>query len=84
MPKTVNLDDVLISPAAYAALHEIASRAAAAMSELGVPAEAIGIERARIEDDGSLTIFVEVSEGYGIEEVSMTVPPDHWSPRHEA
>ena len=36
-------------------------------------------EQGRVEDDGSLTIFVSLPDGG---EVSMTVPKEQWTWRH--
>lgn len=54
-----------------------AARIAAILPSLGIAPGDIPDEKARIENDGSLTIFV----GLPIGEVSLRVPPGQWAYR---
>ncbi len=79
MSKEIDLNLLDISPAAFAAWQEMSGRIAvvlAAMAEMGKEIPPIPDERARINDDGTLTIYVEIS---GILSVSMNVPADQWA-----
>ena len=73
----IDLDCVNISPAAYQAWQEIAKRVAIIASQLHIESEEIPDEKARVEDDGSLSVFVQLSIG----DVSLRVPPGQWERR---
>lgn len=72
----IDLDDVLLSPVVFDAWHEFARRIAEQLKLLGVsdPSQ-IPDEQGRVNDDGTLTIFVTLPNG----EVSMVVPKEHWA-----
>lgn len=81
MAKEVSLDAVMLSEAAVAAWHEMAGRFAVALQYIGkMRGKEIPIpdERARVNDNGTLTIFVSIP---GTTELTMDVPADHWSYR---
>ena len=78
----IDPDKVNLSPAAVKAWQEMCDQIAIAigyMAEMGREIPPIPDERARINDDGSLTIFVEIPD---IMSVSMNVPADQWEYRH--
>ena len=77
MPEEIDLDQVNISPAVHNAWQGMARSIADIVRRLGISPDEIPDEKARIEDDGSLTIFVELPIG----EVSLRVPPDQWAYR---
>lgn len=78
MAKDIDLDQVYFAPqvrAAWLALADQAGHTLALLKEAGVDIPAIPDERGRIEDDGSLTIYVSVPN---VIDVSMSVPPGQW------
>ena len=79
MIKEISLDSILLSPDAVAAWHEMAGRFAEAIKQLekmrGSPIS-IPDERARANENGTLTIFVQIPDAL---QVSMEVPRGHWS-----
>ena len=84
MAQEIDLDTVEVSDEAKAAWSEMALRVALALKALKdagrtIRDEDIPIERGRIEDDGSLTIYVSVP---GVLDVDMTVTLDHWLRKH--
>lgn len=81
MAEIIDLDNVMLSAEAAAAWQEMASRMSLALGQLqalgrSIRSEDIPDEQGQIEEDGSLTIFVEIE---GILSVSMPIPPDHWA-----
>lgn len=77
MEEIDDLDLVLLSPAAWRAwAYGVAPRAAEVAAALGLQPDQIPIERGRVEEDGSLTIYVVFPNGI---EVNMSVPPDQWA-----
>ncbi len=78
MSSEVDLDAVALTPAAVAAYRDLAERVARALSLGGIVRDAANLpdERARMESDGSLTVYVTLPEGKG--EVSMTILPGQW------
>ena len=80
MFREINLDDVVLSPATVAAWQEIAKRVARALAEIARvrgTTFAIPDERGRVNDDGSLTIFISVPGV--ITEAFMDVPAGEWA-----
>ena len=78
MAKEVILDGIMLSSAATSAWHEMASRVATALqhiSRVRGATPSIPDERARVNDDGTLTIFVNIPDAIC---VSMDVPAGHW------
>lgn len=74
----IDLDDVLLTPEATAAWHDIARRLALVARAWGLRKKQIPIERARV-DGVELVIFARLkapSGGYA--EFDLRVPPDHW------
>lgn len=80
MSKIIDLDHILISPVVYVAWQAIVRQATAEIVKRGIELKDIPVEQARVEDDGSLTIFVDIPR---LGEVSLTIPPDQWAPVHE-
>ena len=80
MSNVIDLDDVMISPAAFGAWNEFAKRIAEQIRLLGVtdPSQ-VPDEQGRVNPDGSLTIFITLPNS----EVSMTVPKEHWAYRQK-
>lgn len=81
MATEIGLDGVVLSTAAVVAWREIAAQAAITLQRLGeMRAKTFSIpdERARINDDGTLTIFVNIP---GAIDISMDVPAGHWDYR---
>ncbi len=78
MSSEVDLDAVDFTSAAVAAYLEFAERVELALSLAGIVRDASDLpdEQARMEGDGSLTVYVALPQGKG--EVSMTIPPGHW------
>lgn len=75
----VDLDDVVSSAAALAAWSAVAEKAAALCVALGVPREQWPEEQARLNADGSLTIWVDVpAPSGGSASLEMRVPPGQW------
>lgn len=80
MSEIVDLDGVEVTPEVYAAWSEIARRLTVTLRLIGVPEEAIPEEQGRVEEDGSLVIFVEIDlPSGGTIEASLKVPPEHWA-----
>jgi hypothetical protein len=78
MAKEIDLVEVNISPAVFEEWQKAASRIAQALKlleEAGREIPPIPDERARVEDDGTLTIYVSVP---GVIDLSMPVPREHW------
>lgn len=81
MAKEIDLDEIMLSQAAAAAWYEMAGRVATALQHIGkMRGKTLSIpdERARVNDDGTLTIFVNIP---GIIDVSMDVPAENWAHR---
>jgi hypothetical protein len=79
MAREIDLTLVSLSPQVFTAWQEMASRVAvvlAQMEEAGTEIPPIPDERARLNDDGTLTIFVGVP---GILKVEMEVLADQWA-----
>ena len=75
MAKEISLDQVSLSSSAVIAWKTICWRAARGLVT-GVDPTQISDERVRLEDDGTLTIFVTLPSGG---EVAMGVPVGHWA-----
>jgi hypothetical protein len=73
----IDLDDVNISPAAFAAWHTVAMAGAQALGAAGLVTDPSQIpdEQGLWLATGELEIFVEV----GNVRVSMKIPPDQWA-----
>lgn len=78
MAPEIDLDDIMLTPAVVAAYSELAKRIAIALQERINDASSIPDERVRMNDDGTLTIFVNIPE---VIDVSMDVPADQWAYR---
>lgn len=81
MAREVNLDEILLSEDATIAWREMAGRVAVALQHIGkMRSKTLSIpdERARVNDDGTLTIFVNIPD---VIDVSMPVPVGHWGYR---
>lgn len=76
MAREIDLDNVLLSPATVVAWQELAARTATGLQSFEV--RNIPDERARVNDDGTLTIFVNVPNTI---EMSMNVPAEQWAYR---
>ncbi|MBI2356068.1 MAG: hypothetical protein HYV13_02595 [Candidatus Doudnabacteria bacterium] len=76
MAREVDLDELLLSPRAVFGWLAKVRESAVALE--GVNPQLIPDERARINDDGTLTIFVEIP---GIITISMEVPRGDWAYR---
>lgn len=76
MSKVIDLDGVLLSPATVDAWRELAARAAIGLRN--IEARDIPDEQVRVNDDGTLTIFVKVPD---VIDISMDVPADQWAYR---
>ena len=70
----VDLDDVAISPAAFAAWQAAAAVAAKALAARGIPVSDIPDEQGLWLAGGELEIFVEVADN----RISMKIPPGQW------
>lgn len=75
--RMVDLDNLLLSPEVVVAWTEVARGVVAALALAGqrIDPSQIPDEQARVEDDGSLTIFCEI---LGIGELSLKVPAGAW------
>lgn len=73
----VDLDDVLISPAAYSAWQTSARRTMAALVAAGRLSRRTKIpdEQAKLLAGGVLEIFVDIP---GVARLSMEIPAGHW------
>lgn len=80
MNNIIDLDDVMISPLAQKTWQEFARRVAAQLRLLGVtdPSQ-VPDEQARVNPDGTLTVFVTLPNG----EVSMEIPKEQWAYRQK-
>lgn len=77
--KEISLDEVMLSSDAMEAWYEMAGRVAIVLQCIGkMRAKTLSIhdERARVNDNGTLTIFVNIPE---VIDVSMEVPAGHWT-----
>ena len=74
----VDLDDVLISPAAYASWQATAAASTGALAASGrlPPPGQIPTEQGLWLASGELEIFVEIP---GVARISMTIPPGQWA-----
>ncbi len=72
--KIIDLESVMISPLAYRNWMKVADEAAQKVVRAGGKPEDVPIEQGQVNDDGTLTIFVEVA-GHRIEAV---IPQGHW------
>lgn len=79
MPKEISLDEILLSKNAVRSWAEVANIAARAILARGKTSEDIPDERARVEEDGSLTIYVVVAD---VGEFSLKISRDQWGYRH--
>lgn len=70
----VDLDDVAISPAAFAAWQAAAVAGAKALTARGIPVSDIPDEQGLWLASGELEIFVEVAD----KRISMKIPPGQW------
>jgi hypothetical protein len=72
-----DLDLVLISQAVWNKwVHEVAPKVAKLMARAHIHPNQVPEEQGRVEEDGSLTIFVRFPDG---KEVGMRVPPGQWA-----
>lgn len=78
----IDLDDVLLSCDVVKAWVAFAKPSVEALVKSGklVDTSSIPDERARINSDGTLTIFVTIPN---CAEFSMVVPADQWAPRSQ-
>jgi hypothetical protein len=82
MAREIDLDSVLLSPATVEAWHALARRIGETLkvfADEGRELLPIPDERARANDDGTLTIYVEIP---GVVNISLDVPADQWSFMH--
>ena len=78
MAKEIDLDEVNLTADAVAAWTEMVGRVAlvlAQMKRMGREIPEIPIERARVEDDRTLTVYVNMP---GVLNISMSIPADQW------
>lgn len=73
----VDLEYILLSREAYQAYSQLAQRVALALRELNIDPVRIPDEQGRVNEDGSLDIFVTLPDDKG--EVSMNVPKGQWA-----
>jgi hypothetical protein len=83
MGKPIDLDEVMLSSAAGDAWQVLCNRLVVALEALRlvgriIDASSVPDEQARIEDDGTLTIHVDIPD---LMEVSLTVPVGQWTKR---
>ena len=76
MPTEISLDDIYISPAVYFAWEKRAAIALKGLIAAGVRPQDIPDERVTLNDDGTLTIFVEIPN---VLDISLDVPADQWA-----
>lgn len=76
--KLINLDEVLLIPEVIAIWKKMCSHIVADMILAGNPLDPKQApeEQARVEVDGSLTIFVVIPQ---VGELALRVPPGHWA-----
>ena len=80
MAQEIDLDLIGLSVPAVEAWHAMAERVAVALAQMRrVGDSSIPDERARVNDDGTLTIFVSIP---GVMDISMDVPADQWQYLH--
>lgn len=75
-PEIINLDNTMLSADTVAAWRAVAERIGPAFLQIRIRPSDIPDERARVELDGALTIFVTLPGGRG--EISLRVPAEHW------
>lgn len=79
MARKISLDEVNISAEVFEAWQVIGERIALFLASAGANVDNIPDERVRIEDDGSLTVWVEINLSSGSKfEPSLKVPPSEW------
>ena len=77
MTEVVDLDDIMIIPDVADAFSRLAQKVAPILVQLRIDPRNVSDEQARVNDDGSLTIFVTLPDSKG--EVSMDVPSGKWA-----
>lgn len=77
MAEPIDLDGILLTVETVKVYREFAQRVAQFLADKGVAPKSIPDEQARVEENGSLTVFVAIPNG----EISMSVPPEHWARR---
>lgn len=75
MSKSDTLDRVYLAPAVFARWREVCTGQLADLLQRFKP-KAVPDEQARVEPDGSLTLFVVLPDG---QEISMRVEPFEWT-----
>lgn len=78
MSKEIDLTAVMLTAVAGAAWHQLAGRVALGIEQLkrmGRDIPPIPDERARVEDNGTLTIYVSIPN---VLDVSLSIPADQW------
>ncbi len=80
MPVEVDLEGLLLTQTAYDAWQAFAKRLVHVLQAAGhqIDPDTVPDEQARVEDDGTLTIYVAVPN-FG--EVSLSVPAGQWTSR---
>lgn len=80
MKNIIDLDDVMISPLVQKTWQEFTRRVVAQLRLLGVtdPSQ-VPDEQARVNNNGTLTVFVTLPNG----EVAMEVPEKQWAYRQK-
>ena len=81
MAEIIDLDHILLTPRAVNIWMALAEHVARAIQGLEIDPSTIPDEQARVEEDESLTIFVELPDGKG--EISLSILPEHWQRRFE-
>ncbi|TSC56561.1 MAG: hypothetical protein Greene071421_134 [Parcubacteria group bacterium Greene0714_21] len=76
MPEEIDLDQVSVSPNMHSTWEAITTSMAELLHRHGILLSEVD-EKARVEGDGSLTIFAKLPMG----EVSLRVPPREWAYR---
>lgn len=82
MAREADLETIILSLEAAEAWNGLANNVAAALRNLECLADKwllLPDERARVNDDGTLTIFIRIP---GVLECSLEVPSEHWAYRH--
>ena len=80
--KEIDLDAIMLSQESVMAWNEIARRLAVALKEMKRGGKVVpppSMEWARVNDDGTLTIFVEV---IGVVTASLDIQAGHWFYQH--